>query len=464
MMAPMVRGQTEGREVDPLVTPVPGVFALAAAHHRLEMARQVADVAAIAAESALEILGASSAALCRIAQDTCRVLAAAPPSRDVRDVLWAHAQQRAEDRPVLRSLIGERTPWRAEIGDPAADPVEVATLKNLGGTSALGVPVVVNGALWGQVTAMRRAADRPFDESDVAAAEVLAGLVAGAIARVDLEGQVRHLVADDPLTGLGNRRIADAAADEALASGRETCIVMCDVDGLKAVNDELGHDVGDDLLRSVGDVLRRITEELPGSTAGRIGGDEFCIITVGQRRSVVQETVSRIVAEFPLPHGAAISYGLASTAVTGAVPARTLFRRADAAQYRAKRARARLRQLALPPQADPTVTAERILVYATAALGRSSSAVVARLCAVAAAAADVLGGGEWSVSGRLDGGEPAVIARGGSPADRGTDAVRIRGSHGGWSVAVGASPTAATGESVRTALDALVAVAVLGAS
>ncbi|HEY0119128.1 MAG TPA: GGDEF domain-containing protein, partial [Cellulomonas sp.] len=241
-------------------------------------------------------------------------------------------------------------------------------------------------------------------------------------------------------------------------------IVMCDVDGLKRVNDELGHDVGDDLLRSVGDVLRRITEELPGSTAGRIGGDEFCVVTVGHHRAEVQETVSRIIGAFPLSHGAAISYGLASTAVTGAVPARALFRRADAAQYRAKRARARLRQLALPPQADPAVTAERMLVNGTAGLGTASTGVVARLCAVAAAASDVLGGGEWSVSGRLDGQAPAVIARGGSPADLGADAVPMSAACGTWSVDVGASATAATGDAVRTALSALVVVAVLGAA
>ncbi|HEY0119974.1 MAG TPA: GAF domain-containing protein, partial [Cellulomonas sp.] len=199
----MIRpGTEEGREVDPLVVPVAGVLEIAAAGRRLEMARDVDDVAEIAAECALEILAASSAALCRIAQDTCRVLAAAPPSRDVREVLWAQTSSRAENRPALRSLIRERAPWRADVADPESDATEVTTLRELGVTAALGVPVVVNGAVWGEVTALRRLEGHPFGERDVAAAEVLAGLVAGAIARVDLEGQVRHLVADDPLTGL----------------------------------------------------------------------------------------------------------------------------------------------------------------------------------------------------------------------------------------------------------------------
>jgi len=447
--------------VDPLVASSV-VLEIAAAARRLDMARDVDDVAEIGSECALEILGASSAALCRIVQDTCRVLAAAPPSRDVREVLWAQSSPRAEHRPALRSLIRERAPWCADVRDDESDPTEVATLREVGVTSAMGVPVVVNGAVWGQLTALRRAAGAPFGETDVAAAEVLAGLVAGAVARVDLEGQVRHLVTDDPLTGLPNRRVVDAAADQALASGAETCIVMCDVDGLKRVNDELGHDVGDDLLRSVADVLRRITEELPGSTAGRIGGDEFAVVMAGHARARVQAAVSRITAAFPLPHGAAISFGMASTAVTGAIPARALFRRADAAQYRAKRARTRLRQLALPPQADPVVTAERLLVAGAAAVAAAQSGVVARLCAVAAAAGDVLGGGHWAVVGRPDGGEPAVVARGGSPAVGDAQPVTVTAGHGPWQVQVGAAPTAATGEQVATALAALVAVAVVG--
>jgi GAF domain-containing protein len=164
----------EAREMSKLAAPVSGVLEIAAAGRRLEMARDIEDVAEIGAEVALEILAASSAALCRIAQDTCRIIAAAPPSRDVREVLWAQTSVRAEHRPALRTLIRERVPWRANVMDATSDPVEVETLRELGVSSALGVPVVVNGAVWGQVTALRRTVGTPFGEQEIAAAEVLA--------------------------------------------------------------------------------------------------------------------------------------------------------------------------------------------------------------------------------------------------------------------------------------------------
>src|SRR5690606_27910522 len=106
---------------------------------------------------------------------------------------------------------------------------------------------------------------------------------------------------------------------------------------------------GDDLLRAVADVLRRAADAIPGATAARIGGDEFCLVTVDQPREVVATAMSTTVAKFPLPHGAAISYGIASTAVMGSVEARHLFRRADQAQYQAKRRRARARARTTPP-------------------------------------------------------------------------------------------------------------------
>ena len=452
-----------------------GVRALAVAAHRLDRCRSIDEVARVATTTGLEVLDARHVAFCRIDQDTCRIVVVEPPPADPRAVWMVRASYRADDRPALRALIRDRASWAAHArtvhdeptvpDDPdAGDPVEVDTLRELDAASALSAPLVVNGSVWGQLYAVRGRPGPPFRVDDIARAEVLAALVAGAVARVDLEAQVRHLVADDPLTGLANRRVADSEAESALESGHETCIVMCDVDGLKRVNDELGHDTGDDLLRSVADVLSRAAAALPGSTAARIGGDEFCLVTVGRRRAEVADVMAETIAAFPLPHGAAISYGIASTAVTGSVSARHLFRQADTAQYKAKRARARALRSLVPATADAAVTAERVLVAGTAAIVAAQSGVVPRLCAFAAAATETLGGSAWAVLTRRSAAEPpSAVARGGSPAELGVESSTAVVIHDLWQVEIGMSATAATGEVVATSLDALAAVAILGA-
>ncbi|QGQ20633.1 diguanylate cyclase [Cellulomonas sp. JZ18] len=447
-----------------------GVRGLAVAAHRFDACRDVDSVLEAAATIALDVLAADTAALCRISQDTCRIVRVEPPPEDPRSLAFVAATYRAEDRPALRGLIRDRASWVAHAFDErgrsvlpgdesAGDRVEVEALRELGAASALSSPIVVNDSVWGQITVVRSVEAPRFDVDDVATAEVLAALTAGAIARVDLEHQVRHMIADDPLTGLANRRVADQAADAALASGREVCIVMCDVDGLKRVNDELGHDAGDDLLRAVADVLRRASDALPGTTAARIGGDEFCLVTVGQPRAAVTETMAATVAKFPLPHGAAISYGIASTAVMGAVGARSLFRRADQAQYQAKRRRARARARTLPAVADPTVAVERLVATGAVAIGAAQPGVVPRLLALAGAATETLGGDEWAVLRRAGEGEPATVARGGSPADAGeTQSLTVE--RGEWVVEIAASSAASAGPQVRTALSVLMAIAV----
>lgn len=456
-----------------------GVRGLALAAHRLEQCRTLDEVLQVTATTAVDVLRADSVALCRIEQDTCRVLLVEPLPTDLRQRWYLRASYRAEDRPALRELIRDKTGWVAHAVRPdgtpvtdedtdAGDAVEVATLREHGAASASASPLIVNGSVWGQITAARRVGQPLFTAEEVARGEVLAALSAGAIARVDLESQVRHLVADDPLTGLANRRVADTAAEAALESGQETCVVMCDVDGLKRVNDRLGHEAGDDLLRTVADVLRRVADELPGATAARIGGDEFCLVTAGPRRGDVSEVMAATVEAYPLPHGAAISWGIASTAVAGPVSARQLFRLADSAQYRQKRARARAMQAAQPATADPAVTAERVVVSGAAAIAAAQSGVVPRLCALAAAATETLGGSAWAVLLRREDAEPdelpSAIARGGTVADPERVQSTTRIECGPWVVEVGVSSTAATGEVVHTALDALATVAVRGAA
>ena len=90
----------------------------------------------------------------------------------------------------------------------------------------------------------------------------------------------RFSATHDPLTNIANRRNFEAALQIAAARsaryGWAFTLVMVDLDDFKAVNDDLGYDFGDDLLRQFGFALRRSVRS--GDTAARIGGDEFAVI------------------------------------------------------------------------------------------------------------------------------------------------------------------------------------------
>lgn len=444
---------------------------LALVAHRFDRAEAINEVVEVAASLACELLEAQSVSLCRIEQDTCRALAVYPPivggTEDEVAAALTQSTFRADDRPALRSLIRDRSSWVAhapEDGPDWGDAVECATLRAMGSVTALASPIVVNGTVWGQIHAVRSLANPLFEVDDIATAEVVAALIAAAVARVDLDEQVRHLVADDPLTGLGNRRVADHAADAAFRSGLEMCIVMCDVDGLKRVNDEFGHDAGDDLLRNVSDVLRRAQDQLPRSTAARLGGDEFCLVTVDIPRDEVKRVLARMIKRFPLTHGAAISWGIASSADGRPDHPRTLFRRADAAQYQAKRRRARAVRAEATSASAKAVTVEKLITAGVTAILGAQTGVVPRLCALAAAATGALDGAAWSVLRDADRGAMAAVARGGLPSgDRG-ESRTLAVAHQPWVVEVETSAPEADSPQFGDALLLLIELAVQGAS
>jgi diguanylate cyclase (GGDEF)-like protein len=148
----------------------------------------------------------------------------------------------------------------------------------------------------------------------------------------------------DSLTGLYNRSYFFTALEREIArgdrSGRAFCLVMLDLDDLKSVNDRFGHIAGDQVLRSVADIVRGGVRKI--DTPARYGGDEFVALlpeTDPTGGWVVAEKIRQTVAEQGLPGvepGPTVSVGVVSYPADGR-SADALLVSADRAMYASKR-------------------------------------------------------------------------------------------------------------------------------
>ncbi|MDI6517731.1 sensor domain-containing diguanylate cyclase [Streptomyces coelicoflavus] len=247
---------------------------------------------------------------------------------------------------------GEPDAWVETAEGPAAGRPgyvhqRVAALRRRGRGCCVVAPIVLHGRAWGELYVARPVGERVFERGDADFATVLASVVAAGIAQTERLEEVRRLAYTDALTGLANRRAVDSALDEAVERHREegvvVSLVVCDLNGLKRVNDTHGHAVGDRLLERFGSVLSLCGAMLPGALAARLGGDEFCLLAVGPAADAVvkaAEELCRRAAELELGDGVACGVASTEDPVGPVRSARRLFRLADAAQYRAKADRA----------------------------------------------------------------------------------------------------------------------------
>lgn len=173
-------------------------------------------------------------------------------------------------------------------------------------------------------------------------------------ARAELAGtrasarHAHHLALHDSLTQLPNQRcfhdhLAKALTRLPPVPGSVT-VLYIDLDGFKAINDDHGHDTGDELLRIVAARLGRATRA--GDLVCRVGGDEFaCLLTGGIPHEQLRHLACKLIEAVSAPLSidtlqltVSPSIGIA----TGPMPAESaqaLLKRADAAMYRAKRER-----------------------------------------------------------------------------------------------------------------------------
>ncbi|TEB12270.1 Cyclic di-GMP phosphodiesterase response regulator RpfG [Pelotomaculum propionicicum] len=154
------------------------------------------------------------------------------------------------------------------------------------------------------------------------------------------EGQLKYLSLHDNLTGLYNRTFFEEEMQRA-ADGRfdPVGIIVCDLDGLKFINDTLGHDTGDSLLLASANVIKSAFRK--SDIVARIGGDEFAVLLNQSGEKTVEEACDRIKAaidkynlaghEIPLNISMGFAVGSVETASVS-----DLFKEADNNMYREK--------------------------------------------------------------------------------------------------------------------------------
>jgi diguanylate cyclase (GGDEF)-like protein len=187
--------------------------------------------------------------------------------------------------------------------------------------------------------------------------------------REELQAKSQYLAYHDSLTGLGNRLLFKEQLDEALKDVSVTphplAVLFLDLDGFKAVNDTLGHSVGDLLLKSIAAKLRDL---LPSTDRiARLGGDEFAILQMSSPQptssTLLAEQIIEIVAH---PHnidghdvtvGASIGVAIARP---GEMSTESLLKSADLAMYSAK-SDGRGTYRIFDPQMDAVVQTRRSL-------------------------------------------------------------------------------------------------------
>ena len=163
--------------------------------------------------------------------------------------------------------------------------------------------------------------------------------------RIRAEQRIWHIAHHDALTGLPNRALLHDRLDQVLAhadrNGHRVAVMFLDLDRFKSINDTLGHDIGDELLKSVAARLQEVVRS--ADTVSRLGGDEFVIVlpdvvTVEDAQRVAEKVVE-VLAPAVSIHGhelrATPSIGISLFPDDGA-DAYTLMKSADTAMYHAK--------------------------------------------------------------------------------------------------------------------------------
>jgi diguanylate cyclase (GGDEF)-like protein/PAS domain S-box-containing protein len=209
---------------------------------------------------------------------------------------------------------------------------------------AFGFPILSGAQPMGVIEFFSRNIEQP----DLALLQVVRAIgsqIGQFIQRKQAEERVRHLAHYDELTGLPNRSMFNQQLARSLAQARRhakpLAILFVDLDRFKNINDTLGHDAGDRVLKEVADRLRECLRE--SDTVGRLGGDEFVVLIEElpepvQVAAVAQKILAAVAKPFILD---AQEFHITASIGISTYPAdsedmQSLLKNADISMYRAK--------------------------------------------------------------------------------------------------------------------------------
>ena len=228
------------------------------------------------------------------------------------------------------------------VNDMAHDPrvAQVPGTEEEEPQASIIVPLTVRGTVTG-VLCLDRMDGRLFEEHELEPAMLFANMAAIAIQNARTYEEMERQAISDGLTGIHNYRhfqeTLKAEVHRAERYGETFCLLMMDLDHFKSVNDTIGHQKGDEVLRAVSDVLRTCSRE--SDYLARYGGEEFAIIlprTVLDEARTLAERIRASVAAIDIGHDTVhvtMSIGVAafpesavdSDGVLGAADAALLF-------------------------------------------------------------------------------------------------------------------------------------------
>lgn len=305
------------------------------------------DVLAMVIKYATELFGKSSGSLYMLKENGLDVELKFAVGREAEYIGATHGKNEGLVGEVFATgkpfIIENYQKWERRIYSPTFAHLGVVIgLPLLSGESVVGVCVILNEEGW------------EFTEEERWLLERFIGLVSIAYdnallykqaqeeiaERRIMEEKLRYVSMHDSLTGLYNRTYF-AEEMKRIARGHYSSIgiIVADVDGLKTINDTLGHAFGDDLIIAAGELLQRSCRHT--DVVARIGGDEFVVFLPDVETNIVAEICQRIknpLVCYPVPSTGnclRLSIGWAVSSSHG-TDIYELFKKADANMYRDK--------------------------------------------------------------------------------------------------------------------------------